>query len=207
MPRYDGREPLSPPRFLADAMLGRLARWLRMLGFDTLYPGGHDLPQPDEALLAQAVSQGRTLLTRDKKLGSHPAVFPVDSDNVQTQLVELAESLGPPFYRVIGTGSPRCTLCNGILELFRSPNQVTTCSFQSASPTPPPEQRRLDAKRRPADGHQILDEKVWSALPEGVRASQRRFWRCGGCQQIYWKGTHWERVEDTRRRLSALREP
>ncbi len=58
----------SPPaRFLANAMLGRLARWLRTLGFDTFYdPAVHD-PQ----LVVLAAAEGRVLLTRDRHLVEH----------------------------------------------------------------------------------------------------------------------------------------
>jgi len=56
--------PLRRPRFVADAHLGRLARYLRLLGFDTLY--GND---PGDAELARlSASEHRILLTRDRAL-------------------------------------------------------------------------------------------------------------------------------------------
>lgn len=56
-----------PPRFLADAMLGRLARRLRTLGFDTFYdPAVHD---PE--LVAIAAVEERVLITRDRHLVEH----------------------------------------------------------------------------------------------------------------------------------------
>jgi uncharacterized protein with PIN domain len=57
--------PDGPTSFLADAMLGRLARWLRVVGIDTL-----QLPTdaPDVALVARARDDGRVLLTRDRHL-------------------------------------------------------------------------------------------------------------------------------------------
>ena len=57
-------EPLREPRFVADAHLGRLARDLRILGFDTLH--ANDLG--DGALAREAAGGGRILLTRDRQL-------------------------------------------------------------------------------------------------------------------------------------------
>ncbi len=52
------------PRFLADEMLGRLAKWLRLLGYDTKYV--YDLADTD--ILEIAEREGRILLTRDTLL-------------------------------------------------------------------------------------------------------------------------------------------
>lgn len=56
--------PLRDSRFFADAQLGRLARYLRLLGFDTRYVNGID----DAALVAQASAEQRIILTRDRQL-------------------------------------------------------------------------------------------------------------------------------------------
>lgn len=56
--------PLRDPRFVADAHLGRLARYLRLLGFDTLY----DNDPGDEALATLVSTQCRILLSRDRGL-------------------------------------------------------------------------------------------------------------------------------------------
>ena len=66
----------SPQAFIADAMLGRLARWLRMLGYDTAY----EKAISDQALIERALAEGRWVLTRDRYLakrkllrGRHPS--------------------------------------------------------------------------------------------------------------------------------------
>ncbi len=57
-------EPGEPPRFLADAMLGGLARWLRVLGLDTAFDPALDDPE----LVDRALAEDRTILTRDSRL-------------------------------------------------------------------------------------------------------------------------------------------
>jgi uncharacterized protein with PIN domain len=56
--------PLRDSRFFADAQLGRLARYLRLLGFDTEYVSGID----DTVLVARASAEQRIVLTRDRQL-------------------------------------------------------------------------------------------------------------------------------------------
>lgn len=51
-------------RFIADVMLGKLAKWLRILGFDVLYYSNID----DESILRIVLSQNRILLTKDTRL-------------------------------------------------------------------------------------------------------------------------------------------
>src|SRR5579883_2502967 len=53
--------PHPPRAFLADRMLGRLARWLRIMGHDTAY----ERALPDDDLIEQALREDRWLLTRD----------------------------------------------------------------------------------------------------------------------------------------------
>lgn len=97
-------------RFLADAMVGRLAKWLRALGYDTLYHRDGD----DEALLATAVAERRVLLTRDTRLPrAHlPAgsIF-IRSDRVEDQLREVLQASG---LRPTAPGT-RCLRCNTLL--------------------------------------------------------------------------------------------
>lgn len=103
---------MSPPRFAADAMLGRLARWLRVLDYDTSY----DMALPDPLLVRQADAQGRILLTRDRHLLKElrPArSHEVRQDDPLQQLQELvgALALAPP--PALFT---RCLLCNAPLQ-------------------------------------------------------------------------------------------
>lgn len=101
------------PRFLADAMLGRLARWLRTLGIDTLHAANDE---PDAAIVARADREGRVLLTRDRHLLRElrpRASLEIRSDVPLAQLRQVVEryAIAPP--RELFT---RCLLCNTPLE-------------------------------------------------------------------------------------------
>ncbi len=102
------------PRFLADAMLGRLARWLRVLGYDTRY----DPLAPDETLVAWAAAEERVLLTRDRRLLRElrpAAAVEIRSDVPLEQLRQVVAALGllPPSPPELFT---RCLVCNELLE-------------------------------------------------------------------------------------------
>ena len=55
---------------LADAMLGRLARWLRLIGYDTVYAQGWS----DHRVAARARAEARIVLTRDRELARRRGV-------------------------------------------------------------------------------------------------------------------------------------
>lgn len=104
-------KPLRNPQFVCDAHLGRLAAYLRMLGFDTLYRSDFR----DEELVEIATSQKRILLTRDRGLLMHGKLthgYYVRSTNPRKQLKEVLDrfqlhSLVDPF--------SRCMECNTLL--------------------------------------------------------------------------------------------
>jgi uncharacterized protein with PIN domain len=106
-------------RFIADAMLGRLAKWLRILGFDVLYYTDIE----DRQVIRIAAEQGRIILTRDsglfKNKGARNAIF-ITSDNVQDQLRELGGRLR--FAEAEPSG--RCAVCNGILTTVNEKDRV-----------------------------------------------------------------------------------
>ncbi len=102
-------------RFICDHMLGTLARWLRLLGFDVLYPG----PIPDKEIKMIAEREDRIILTRDKELGNTKKLkaLYVTSDDLEEQLLltmsELKLEVTNPM--------TRCSLCNSILEKVDKP--------------------------------------------------------------------------------------
>lgn len=69
-------------------MLARLARWLRLLGFDCAYDGGIT----DAELVRRALAESRTILTRDRKLADEwwvSNVYVVTADELRDQLLEV----------------------------------------------------------------------------------------------------------------------
>jgi len=105
----------NKPKFLADQMLGRLAKWLRILGFDTKYFNSID----DAELLRIAKEEDRILLTRDTQLlkrrpivrNSISAIH-VNSDDLINQLDQIINDVDLADL-VAGTAlSPLCIHCN-----------------------------------------------------------------------------------------------
>ena len=87
-----GRCPI-PPRFVLDGHLGRLARYLRMLGFDTRY----DNRAADDELARLSADENRILLTRDRGLLKRSVVrlgYLVRDDDPRRQLGEVCRSYG-----------------------------------------------------------------------------------------------------------------
>lgn len=166
-------DPVGPrPRFLVDAMLGDVARWLRILGEDCVYA---DPDWPDDRVLASARPEDRVLVTRDVRLvdrarAASLRALLVPQADVEEVLVGVYRSLG--LAPDSGRAATRCSLCNGAL-VQTGPG---------------------DAKRR------ALAMGREPPRPE-VQERHERFWSCAVCGQPYWRGTHWENIEAVRERL------
>jgi uncharacterized protein with PIN domain len=107
----------DPPRLLADAMLGALVRWLRALDLDTAY----DPTLDDAELVDRAVAEGRTILTRDRRLTERRLArnhLLIRSGVVEEQIRQVLEELGlrPDPGRFLG----RCLRCNEPLETLEA---------------------------------------------------------------------------------------
>jgi len=87
-------------------MLGRLTRWMRLLGYDTLYFKDSDY----KMLILTADNEGRIILTRNSRLKKNKGVFLIHSENIKEQIKEVRENF--PGERKFS----RCSLCNTILE-------------------------------------------------------------------------------------------
>ena len=82
-----------PVRFIADAMLGRLARWLRILGYDTVY----EKVITDDRLIERGLGENRWLLTRDRRLTERKVIRGrytlIAHDDLENQLSQLNREL------------------------------------------------------------------------------------------------------------------
>lgn len=101
----------EPPRFIADAHLGGLARRLRLIGFDTVFAGS----AADAQLAAQADAEDRIVLSRDRELLKHRLVRVgryVRAMRTDAQLAEVARRFDlKPLMRPF----TRCLECNALL--------------------------------------------------------------------------------------------
>lgn len=105
-------EGLPQFRFIADEHLGRLAKYLRLCGFDTSFAGS----LADSKILEIAILENRIILSRDRELMSNRKAaggYRILSEKPVLQLSEVINK-----YNLKGCFKPfsRCTNCNGLLE-------------------------------------------------------------------------------------------
>lgn len=146
--------PSDPLHFVLDNHLGKLAAYLRMLGFDALYRNDFQ----DTELADIASREGRILLTRDRGLLMRKAIqwgYCLRNLNPKSQAVEVVRR-----YKLADKIQPfrRCLRCNGILEL-------------------------------------VAKEEIIDRLEPLTRMYYQEFHICTSCKQIYWKGSHYERMD------------
>ena len=98
-------------RFAADRMLGKLAKWLRVMGHDVIY--GEHLSGP--GLIHVARSENRLILTRDRGLKKKqpPDYLFIESDHYREQLRQVIRACG---LSPLDHAFTRCLECNLVLE-------------------------------------------------------------------------------------------
>lgn len=146
--------PLPDIKFVLDTHLGKLAKYLRMLGFDTLYKNDYE----DQQLADIASEQQRIVLSRDRGLLKRKIIEyghyvrhtqPLEQLSEIMQWLDIQKYLNP---------FSRCTTCNGLL-------------------------------------HSVSKRYIASQLAPKTRQFYNAFKQCAECKQIYWKGTHYQRLE------------
>ena len=148
-------KPLRHPAFILDVHLGKLARLMRMAGFDTLYRNDYDDPQ----IIRIAKEEKRTILTRDIGILKHNMVthgYWMHNTDPEKQFKEVVRRFD--LEKEVNMFS-RCLRCNGLLE--------------------------------PVDKKKVID-----TLPECVKKTFTEFWQCSSCGNVYWQGSHYDRMKD-----------
>lgn len=152
--------------FIVDAMLGNIAKKLRLLGFDSEYFS--DIG--DSQLIEKAKNENRILISRDKDLVSRSTKNGVSSiyiskeDEVE-QFLEILDVVNLQFETISGD-TARCTKCNSITS--------------------------------PIDKSEIQNQ-----IPSRVLEYNDKFWKCDGCGQIYWEGTHIANLQEFVRKIKS----
>ena len=99
-------------RFIADSMLGKLAKWLRLAGLDVSYVKNIE----DDLLIKKALSEDRIILTRDRNIEKRKAVkrcLLIESDHLEEQ---LSQCIGTFTLNSFDEAFSRCIRCNTPLE-------------------------------------------------------------------------------------------
>ncbi|EQC39520.1 hypothetical protein SDRG_02958 [Saprolegnia diclina VS20] len=108
--------PMTNAKFLVDSHLGKLARWLRMRGIDSVQftQGENDR----DALLDQAAAEARMVLTTDRRLAARRSAAPcflLTTTDPRDQLRQVLQHFGLGQHSSVAPTfvHPRCTQCNG----------------------------------------------------------------------------------------------
>ncbi|NBC65252.1 MAG: twitching motility protein PilT [Bacteroidetes bacterium] len=149
--------------FVVDVNLGKLAKHLRMAGFDTAYKND----ATDSELIKQIKEENRILLTRDRKLLMRNVVkigYLPRSDDPTKQLEEVFKR-----FNLFDEIQPytRCVNCNGVLE-------------------------------------NVSKESVMDQLEPLTKKYFEEFSQCSECGQVYWKGSHRNRLDSRLEQLLKL---
>ncbi|MEJ2248886.1 MAG: Mut7-C RNAse domain-containing protein [Candidatus Lokiarchaeota archaeon] len=154
----------SGRKFLVDAMLGKLTRFLRIFGYDTIYANDLEIiynikPIPDEMLLEYAKENKRIIITRDypfyKKIQDQSVYL--EGRGITNYLKQLKQKLDLNYEFQIKKA--RCSICNS--EIKRIP--------------------RSKAKK-------YIKPKILDYVDEFYQCKNP------DCQKIFWKGSHIEDI-------------
>lgn len=153
-------------KFLADSMLGKLTRFLRIFGYDTIY--ANDLidyfkldPVPDEMLVDYASKNDRIIITKDFPLykSYKNKVIYLTGEGIYNYLHLLNKQLGLRFKFEIKFA--RCSICNSQLEKVANKKLIKEC---------------------------VLEE-TYNNYNEFYQCLNLQ------CRKIYWQGSHIKDIE------------
>jgi uncharacterized protein with PIN domain len=156
------------PKFVVDVNAGKLVKWLRMMGFDTV---AFDEPD-DGGMVKIALAEDRIIITKDSEFmkrrsissGRAKAIL-VSGDSSENQMMTVMHAL-----KLAGMERPftLCLECNSELK----------------------EMDRKEAEQ---------------LVPPRVSEVQTQYMACPACHRIYWRGTHWQAMNDKLHEFDAAR--
>lgn len=147
--------PAGEIKFVLDVHLGRLAGYLRMLGFDTLYQNNFD----DSELAIISVEQQRILLTYDKRLLMRKIIthgYYVRERQPKKQLLEIIKRFD-------------------LFNCFKPFTRCMTCNSEIKA---------------------VNKDDIKEHLMPRTLNDYNEFWQCSSCKKIYWKGSHYQRMQE-----------
>lgn len=158
--------PLRDPRFILDVHLGRLAGYLRALGFDSLYANDFS----DEHIITTALDEHRIILTRDTGILKDRRVSHGRFVHATEPLSQLREVVDR--FQLDGLFAPfsRCIRCNGRIESIDRGSTADSAVDSTVEAIQP------------------------GQVPAGVLEEFDTFTRCTDCGRIYWPGSHFDRL-------------
>ena len=144
----------NPIKFIVDGHLGKLAKALRTLGFDSIY----DKDYQEQTIANISQNENRFILTRSLhllKLNKVEWGYWIRSQEPGEQIEEVLNYFA---LRNQIQAFTRCRICNGLIE--------------------------------PVNKDKIIDQ-----LPPLIKANFDEYFQCKNCQKVYWKGSHYEKME------------
>jgi len=153
---------LRTSRFVLDAHLGKLAKYLRMLGFDSMYRNDFG----DDEIIDLSLREKRIILTRDKLLLQSRRVthgYYVRSTEKHQQLREVVKKFD-------------------LYSQFRSFTRCMTCNAELVP---------------------VNMEEIGHLVPQDIRQLYSEFFFCQHCVKVFWKGSHFKRMESYIRDLTC----
>ncbi|MBI5025404.1 MAG: Mut7-C RNAse domain-containing protein [Nitrospirae bacterium] len=164
-------------KFIADSMLGRLAKWLRLLGFDTIY-----YPEIENSLLLRiAKEQGRLVLTRDTsliKVRELKEVRPAPLRGARPGSQESGVEEPKKFFLLIDNDpfeQLKAVVTHFNLKNFSLMHRCVECNSLL---------------------QRVSKMQVQGSVPEYVFLHSDLFNKCPGCGRIYWHGSHPQKIKD-----------
>ncbi len=152
-------------KFLTDAMFGKLTRFLRILGYDTIYADElesyfHISPVPDDKLLEYAIKYDRIIITRDYPFcekAKNRCIY-LDGEGVYNYLKQLKDKLHLKYN--FSFAHSRCSVCNSELKKV---------------------QTKVSVKNE-------VKGETYKTFDEFYRCVNKN------CNKIFWRGSHIERI-------------